>query len=284
MGRTKRGLIPALRSLPQERRPPSFAAGKLRGFPMCFNLVHQVIYGDHNLTQSEKLVLIVLAEHAKEDHGWECWPTVERLMRASCSSRRTVQRALRSLEDMGYIRIAKHSTGRPGEPTTYWVNAEYVARGASVTPVEGRQCDAEGASNTTQTGASVTPKPVIEPVREPVTARTAKKRATRMPDDFPLKLDRDWATSKGLSEHQVNREVEKFTEYWGNKTGQGSTKLDWSKTWKVWVNNAIDRGWVVLSGGERQLTDMEREVLERQKKREGPSNSGPVFLAAGGMR
>jgi len=105
-----------------------------------------------------------------------------------------------------------------------------------------------------------------------------------MPDDFPLKLDRDWATSKGLSEHQVNREVEKFTEYWGNKTGQGSTKLDWSKTWKVWVNNAIDRGGVVLSGGERQLTDMEREVLERQKKREGPSNSGPVFLAAGGMR
>jgi len=36
--------------------------------------------------------------------------------------------------------------------------------------------------------------------------------------------------------------------------------------------------------GGRQLTDMEREVLERQKKREGPSNSGPVFLAAGGMR
>lgn len=113
-----------------------------------------------------------------------------------------------------------------------------------------------------------------------------KSRPTRLPENFPGTDETAWALSRGLSEHQVEREVEKFTEHWGNKSGKGATKLDWSKTWKVWINNAIDRGWVVISGGGDGLSEMERSILEKKGKRqrEGAADTAPTFLAAGGMR
>lgn len=125
-------------------------------------------------------------------------------------------------------------------------------------------------------------------IEEKNTKKEVPKRATRMPEEFPGTAETEWATSKGLSEHQVKREVEKFTEYWSNKTGRGATKLDWSKTWKVWVNNAIDRGWVVIAGGGGELSPTAQDALERKRKREqqeGTADPVPVFLAvAGGMR
>lgn len=65
------------------------------------------------------------------------------------------------------------------------------------------------------------------------------KRASRIPDDFVP--DRSFATGKGLSDVQSEREAEKFVAYWQSSGGKNASKLDWHKAWTVWVNNALDR-------------------------------------------
>lgn len=67
-------------------------------------------------------------------------------------------------------------------------------------------------------------------------------RGTRLPDRwFP---DRTPAALKLEAAHDhewLQRELEKFSDYWQAKSGQQATKLDWTKTWCNWLRNAEDR-------------------------------------------
>lgn len=108
-------------------------------------------------TPAKKLILWALADRANDD-GSGAWPAVESMATWSCSSRRTVQRSLRELEDEG--KIVNEGKGPKG--TTNWrvVVPWYEAD-------EGRQNDTPtsngGASSATSGGDTVTPEPVQEP-------------------------------------------------------------------------------------------------------------------------
>lgn len=148
---------------------------------MAFDLVHRVLY-EWDLKPQDKLVMIVMAEHANADHGWQCWPTVETLAKATGSSRRTVQRSLRALEDLGCISIFRKSSGRPGEPNIYVVEHQWTptdaksdTTGVRLTPLDGRQNVTRRVTNTTETGVRMTPKTVIEPVKETVIPKPPPK-------------------------------------------------------------------------------------------------------------
>lgn len=68
----------------------------------------------------------------------------------------------------------------------------------------------------------------------------ARKRGTRIPDDFPLTAEmRTWAETNA-EWADVDREHAKFCDYWAAKTGQAATKLDWNKTWRNWLRRASD--------------------------------------------
>lgn len=68
------------------------------------------------------------------------------------------------------------------------------------------------------------------------------RRGTRLPSDWqPDKMDRQYAAGKGLSEPEIERESEKFRNYWLSKPGQGGVKLDWRKTWQNWCISAAER-------------------------------------------
>lgn len=56
---------------------------------------------DQPISATDKVVLLALADHAS-DRG-ECWPSVSLLMQRAYVGERTVQRALQSLEDGGFI-------------------------------------------------------------------------------------------------------------------------------------------------------------------------------------
>jgi DNA-binding transcriptional MocR family regulator len=61
---------------------------------------------DHSASQStDRLVLLALADSA--DDSGSCWPSVLTLARKAAVSRRTVQRSLRTLEDMGEVSSVK---------------------------------------------------------------------------------------------------------------------------------------------------------------------------------
>lgn len=66
----------------------------------------------------------------------------------------------------------------------------------------------------------------------------ARKRATRLPDHFPVTDDmRAWG-SENAPDVDPYREHEKFCDYWRAVGGQRGTKLDWVATWRNWMRRA----------------------------------------------
>ncbi|MFC6091639.1 helix-turn-helix domain-containing protein [Saccharothrix lopnurensis] len=117
------------------------------------------------------ITLIALASHAGPD-GSEAFPSVERMTRCTRLSRRTVQRALRSLEELGLIKpgSTRYRNTRIGRadlrPQVYDL---VLSAGLSTGTATGRQNDAppaptgrqqrmNGASAATKRGVGMTPE------------------------------------------------------------------------------------------------------------------------------
>ncbi len=74
----------------------------------------------------------------------------------------------------------------------------------------------------------------------PSPAPEKSKRAQRLPEGWtPTADDVAWANKEapGLN---LERELEKFSDYWLGKAGRDAAKLDWSRTWRNWVRRAVD--------------------------------------------
>lgn len=71
---------------------------------------------------------------------------------------------------------------------------------------------------------------------------SSKKRGSRIPPDWRLPQSwGGWAVSQGLSEAEVEREADRFGDYWRAKPGTGGTKLDWEATWRNWIRTALEK-------------------------------------------
>ena len=120
------------------------------------------------LPTTEKMVLLVIADHAN-DEGTQSYPSQATIAEKASISIRTVQRAVNTLVDEGYIRMFKHSGGSANcredrRPHLYQINIAKL-RGDTVT---GRQDDGNGATLTTVTGRQSRPKNhPLEPSKEP---------------------------------------------------------------------------------------------------------------------
>lgn len=69
-------------------------------------------------------------------------------------------------------------------------------------------------------------------------AQAAKKRGSRLPPDWkPAETELAWARAQnpGLD---VQREADKFRDFWIAKPGREGVKLDWAATWRNWIRNA----------------------------------------------
>jgi hypothetical protein len=63
------------------------------------------------ISASEKLVLLAMADHARDD-GTGCYPSVETLARKTSQTRRGVQKIMRKLENSRLIEPSNVSRGR----------------------------------------------------------------------------------------------------------------------------------------------------------------------------
>jgi len=76
-------------------------------------------------------------------------------------------------------------------------------------------------------------------------ASLAKKRGTRLPDDWFLPMDwGKWAVSEGYSHEQIKVEADKFKDYWHGVAGAKGVKLDWLATWRNWMRNSKQKAGV----------------------------------------
>ena len=84
---------------------------------------------------------------------------------------------------------------------------------------------------------SIEVKNPIQPVALPQAAKP-KSKGARLPDDwFPGPLSQNFLKENPFSNQALNREFQKFRNYWLAKPGAGAIKLDWNATWRNWLLN-----------------------------------------------
>lgn len=68
------------------------------------------------------------------------------------------------------------------------------------------------------------------------------KRATRLPEDWEISAkEADFARKKGFFEQEIAEMADNFRDYWLSRADKGAVKLDWSRTWNMWVRRDIER-------------------------------------------
>jgi hypothetical protein len=211
---------------------------------------------DERLTGSRKLVLVTLAN--RTDHKGECWPTQE-LISAECGIEvRTIADHLKALEKDGFIvRDTQHLGRGKGSRTIYRLhlgalkNAPAKIARANNAPAKNDECSGGTPhvtnlqeptypiANAIGERASAPPIPAEQPKRSAQPKSTA--RGSRIPSNWtPTPKDYAFASSEGLDREEINREADKFRDYWTATTGRSASKLDWEGTWRNWIRRVSD--------------------------------------------
>lgn len=76
--------------------------------------------------------------------------------------------------------------------------------------------------------------------REVAVRDPARKRATRIPENFTPSPEVIEAMRAECPRVDLEAENRKFVDYWTAKAGKDATKLDWDATWRNWIRRAKD--------------------------------------------
>lgn len=69
----------------------------------------------------------------------------------------------------------------------------------------------------------------------------SSSRGTRMTEDWFLSQELgEWAMQQGFTGVEVERQAEKFKDWWIAVAGAKGVKKDWDATWRTWIRNAQD--------------------------------------------
>lgn len=82
----------------------------------------------------------------------------------------------------------------------------------------------------------------------------ARKRGTRLPDDFEVTPEMVAWHRENVPQVNGAYETAKFVDYWRAKSGRDATKTDWVGTWRNWMRKASERAGP-LPGMARSTTD-----------------------------
>lgn len=173
-----------------------------------------------DLPQSDKMVLLVIADHASDD-GTNAYPSVGTIARKSSMSERTVQRSLVRLEQLRLVSISRQ-TGGPSyidpsrKPNAYTINGATIShlldsRDDKVSPLP--------PSPSHPSPVTMSPKPSIEPSLEP---SVIKK-------NVPTKYEAIWEACEELANYLADK-IEK----------NGSKRPTVTQEWIMTVCRMID--------------------------------------------
>lgn len=158
-------------------------------------LNHAPIPADRKDASTLAITLIALANHAGPD-GRDAFPSVERMMRYTRLSRRTVQRSLRSLEELGLVRKGNtrvrdaHIEEANSRPQVYSLvlsarqstGTEDGRQDDAPSTSEGRQQRPLGASASTGRGVTTTPETSFNRPRNRPLSSAPAGRSTTQPE------------------------------------------------------------------------------------------------------
>lgn len=176
-------------------------------------------------------VLVCLASHSNDD-GKSCFPSIPRIAKMTRRSERTVQRAIVSLEESGWLTVER-GTGK-GNPSHYAIN---VAKLKGCQPVTLSKEDGEGCqprpqrvTPTTAKGDTVTPKgDTHDKPPHPLIGVTVIEPSIEPPENLAL------TPFEGKALNQRVQFIEAFKRYW--EYCNSGVKMPFSKA----DGQAIDR-------------------------------------------
>lgn len=149
-----------------------------------------------NLPMTEKMVLLCLADFAN-DRG-ECWPSIDTIAdKCSCSDR-TVQKAIKSLREMGILIIQD----KPGRSHQFQIEGRKLFTPENSSPPK---ISAKGVKNIHHGGERASPKPSITTTRtiiEEEAKASPSLRARAASNPFPKP---DWANGDVWADFLANR-------------------------------------------------------------------------------
>ena len=190
---------------------------------------------DLDIPSTEKMVLMCLCDFANDDGG-NCWPSIATLARKCSKSERTVQGAVRWLEDNGYLKTCD----QVGKRRDYLLNPRKIC-----TPAESA------------------PKP------SRTTNNKNTQRAHVLPDDWKPEQFGQGSKSRevieGWSPDELAAQVEHFTAH---HRGKGNRFIDWQDAWGTWVLNSrrFNPQRRAPPASNDQSGGMAATILARQRK------------------
>jgi len=187
------------------------------------------------ITGSKKSVLIALADMADEQAS--CFPGHERIAAMTGRSKSTVERAVKDLESMGLLTRSKRHDARG------WRTSDRYHLCLTVN-LPSRQ-PADSATRLVGSVQSLTvnllpptrhhdeAEPLVEPLEEP-SEKKSTKGSRISPEWWPSEALLEWA-AKEIPLIDALGETPNFVDWWVSAAGAKAVKLDWDRTWKVWM-------------------------------------------------
>lgn len=226
-------------------------------------------------TLGDRLVMLVLADHAKDD-GTNAWPSVATIATQARLSERQTQRALRNLEELGEI----VATGRSQKGTTVYSIVGYrvhegIEGGDNMAPRQGVGGDMDGTGGVTSTtpGGDVgVTRSVLDPPlnrQDPSVGSPSRGTVVALHGSRPEKPG--WKVAGRPVAEAEGGLARAVLELWNDRTGQRLTA-------KEWVAKIVMR---VREHPELDL-DAHELVIEaalRQPWWSGPASPSVVYLS-----
>ena len=217
-------------------------------------------FKQRNISPTEKLLLIALADHANDDG--ECWPGQKHLAEKCCVSRETVSRNLSSLEANGFIKSIRKRDDRGRD-----VGKDYILQFTPPGVTDNHiPCDGESQDPVTESHTSKGNRHlnrhgnILDKTKKPRFVRPSLEEITSY-----------------CTERKNTVDAQKFMDHYesnGWRVGKNAMK-DWRAAVRTWEKN--DYGSQNGSGGRPRESDrdrMYREGKELARKTLGYSGAG----------
>jgi hypothetical protein len=137
------------------------------------------------------------------------------------------------------------------------------------------------SSNSTDSSGDVESEPVTwvaAATENPPPPDGARRRATRIPENFSVDADMVTWARKNAPHVDGRIETEQFRDYWQAKSGKDATKLDWPATWRTWMRRAEQNAGRRTPGQSGSSRTDEWQSL----KRTGTDHYPPLQALPGG--
>ena len=192
---------------------------------------------DLDLSPSDKLILILLANNANDETG-DCWPSQSYLAKRSGLSLGHVNRVIKRLKSEGFVEIIPQYRDDGGRRSNR--NSLYMAVIGGGVTTDHTPCD------------QVTQEPMTTDHSRTVISNRHKNleraRGTRLEEDWVLpEAWKGWAKSERPDLH-IDTVAACFKDHWISVSGTRALKRQWFAVWRNWVR----REAIV---GERKFSD-----------------------------